>query len=261
MADYIFIRKSRNALSSFLHLFLNILLGVGSIFITVVSGSWIIGLFLVLISKWRMFAVRPRFWFLNLKSNLVDLIVGFSFVFLTYFSGMTLLPVHYTLTALYIIWLVIIKPITKESGNLIQSIFAIILGTSAVILATANLNSAAMILLEFFIGYGASRHVLCQNNNTKDFELTSLICGLLFSEISWLAHSWLIIYSFGTTGIILPQLAVILGIVAFVFHKVYAETTKRDGDLKLKDVTLPVFFGILTIAVIVLGFSNPFFNV
>lgn len=261
MADYIFIRKSRNALSSFLHFFLNILLGVGSIFITIVSGSWIIGIILVIISKWRMFAVRPRFWFLNLKSNLVDLIVGFSFVLLTYFSGTSLLPVHYLLTALYIIWLVIIKPITKEIGNLVQSIFAILLGTSAAILASASLDSTVLIILEFIIGYGASRHVLCQNNNTKDFELTALACGLIFAELSWLSHSWLIIYSFGTTGIILPQLSIILAIIAFIFHKVYTEAVKRESNVRLKDVALPIIFGLATIAIIVIGFSEPFFNV
>ena len=41
-SDYIFIRKSRNIVSDILHVALNLLLGVGSIFFTVVSGSWII---------------------------------------------------------------------------------------------------------------------------------------------------------------------------------------------------------------------------
>ncbi len=261
MADYIFIRKSRNVLSSFLHLLLNVLLGVGSIFATIVSGSWIIGIALVIVSKWRMFAVRPRYWFLNIKSNLVDLIVGFSLVLITYFSGTTLMPIHYILAGLFIIWLVIIKPITKEIGNLIQSFFAIVLGTTAAVLLSANLNSVLIIILEFIIGYGASRHILCQNSSSKDFGFTAMLCGLIFAEISWLSHSWLIIYSYGTTGIILPQLAVILSIVAFAFHKVYEETIRRDGELKFKNVALPVIFGIVTIAVIVIGFSKPFFNV
>ena len=91
-SDYIFIRKSRNALSTALHVTLNILLGVGSIFVTIVSGSWLIGFILVLLSKWRMFAVRPRYLWLNIKSNLVDLIVGFSFVALAFFSGAS--PLH-----------------------------------------------------------------------------------------------------------------------------------------------------------------------
>ena len=261
MADYIFIRKSRNVLSSVLHIFLNILLGLGAIFSCVVSGSWIIGVLLVLISKWRMFAVRPRFWLLNLKSNLVDLTISLSLVFLSYFSGITLLPVHYLLAGVYIIYLIIIKPRSKESGALIQSLLAILLGTTASVLAAASLDSAVLVVLEFIIGYAASRHVLIQNPEAEDFNLTVLICGLIFSEVSWVAHSWLIVYSFGTTGIILPQLSVILAIIGFVFHKVYAEFRQRDGEIKTAEIALPVIFGIITIAVIVIGFSNPFFNV
>lgn len=261
MADYIFIRKSRNVLSSVLHIFLNILLGLGAIFSCVASGSWIVGVTLVLISKWRMFAVRPRFWLLNLKSNLVDIIISLSLVFLSYFSGVTLLPIHYTLAALYILYLIIIKPLSKESGALIQSLLAIFLGTTAAILASASLDSIVVVILEFIIGYAASRHVLIQNPETEDFSLTVFICGLIFSEVSWLAHSWLIVYSFGTTGIILPQLSIILVIFGFVFHKVYAEFRKRDGEIKSVDVALPVIFGIITVAIIIIGFSNPFFNV
>ena len=83
MADYVLIRKSRNMLSSFLHVFLNLVLAIGSIYITFKTTSVVLGLVLVLLSKWRMFAVRPRYWVLNLKSNLVDLIVGCSFVVIT----------------------------------------------------------------------------------------------------------------------------------------------------------------------------------
>ena len=99
MADYSIIRKSRNTLSSFLHVLMNILLGVGSISVTLISGSWILGIILVLISKWRIFAVRPRYWLLNLKSSLVDLIVGASFVVLAYLSGTEILPIHILLAA------------------------------------------------------------------------------------------------------------------------------------------------------------------
>ncbi|MBQ3293902.1 hypothetical protein IJG96_02100, partial [Candidatus Saccharibacteria bacterium] len=98
-SDYIFIRKSRNALSTVLHVVMNILLGIGSVFATIVSGSWIIGFILVLLSKWRMFAVRPHYLWLNIKSNLVDLIVGFSVVLLAFFAGTSTLPVHYILGA------------------------------------------------------------------------------------------------------------------------------------------------------------------
>jgi hypothetical protein len=38
------------------------------------------GYILVLLSKWRMFAVRPRYWLANVRANMTDLIVGLSIV-------------------------------------------------------------------------------------------------------------------------------------------------------------------------------------
>ena len=128
MADYILIRKSRNVISSILHVVLNILLGIGSVAITVITGSWIIGAILVLISKWRIFAVRPRYWLINIKSNLVDLIVGLSFVFITYCSGTDWLPVHLLLGLGYTCWLIFLKPKSSELATSAQSLFCVFLG-------------------------------------------------------------------------------------------------------------------------------------
>ena len=39
---------------------------------------------LVVLSKWRIIAVRPRFWWANIQANLVDLTVGIGVVGLMY---------------------------------------------------------------------------------------------------------------------------------------------------------------------------------
>lgn len=260
MADYIFIRKSRNALSSFLHIFLNILLGVGSILITVVTNTWIFGVILVFLSKWRIFAVRPRYWFLNIKSNIVDIVVGISFVLLAYFSGSTLIVSHYILAALYVIWLIFIKPMSSEAGTVTQSLFAIFFGSTSAIMATSSLDSIVLILVEFIIGYGASRHLFAQHTEGS-FSLMSLVCGLLCAEVSWLCHSWMIIYTFGNTGIVIPQLALILTISAFSFIKIAYSIIKNDNKINYKEILAPAVFGIATISIIVISFSNPIFNI
>ena len=72
MSDHIVLRRGRNVLSSILHVALNIALAVGSVLITWATKSPVIGLSLVLISKWRTFAVRPHYLELNIKANLVD---------------------------------------------------------------------------------------------------------------------------------------------------------------------------------------------
>ena len=82
MADYIFIRKSRNAISSLAHVVLNLLLAVVSIGATVATGSILLGLILIVVSKWRVFAVNHRYWLINLRGGIGDFSGGGSRVLL-----------------------------------------------------------------------------------------------------------------------------------------------------------------------------------
>ncbi len=260
MADYVLARKSRNIASGFVHVFLNLMLGIGAVLITVLSGSPVLGLLLVLVSKWRVFAVRARYFFLNLKSNLVDLIVGMSVVLLTYYAGTAFLPVDFILMVFYSIWLLFIKPLSSERAFLAQSLIAVFLGMSAVIFLTANLDAVFTVLLAFLVGYAASRHVLSQVND-RDFTLTTLVCGLIFAEIAWLCHAWNIVYTFGATGVRIPQLAIILTIFAFVYNYARQAMIKYQEDFRFKHILGPIIFGAVLVGIIVIWFSNPIFNI
>lgn len=260
MADFVFIRKSRNALSSMLHVILNIALAVGSIYITWATGSFLIGLLLVFLSKWRMFAVRPRYWEFNLKSNLVDLIVGCSFIFIAYSAGSTILPIHFVTAVLYSLWLVVLKPKSSEVATNLQSLFAMFFGTAALTLMTASTDSIFLVLGCFIIGYASARHVLVQGEDS-DYNVVILIAGIISAEIAWLCHNWLIVYSFSGTGIIIPQLSLILTIVAYLFGFIYKSLSRNDGKIKWAEISMPAVFSMLLIALIVIWFSQPIFNV
>lgn len=259
MADYILIRKSRNILSTILHIVLNILLGVGSIFLTTITGSFVLGLLLVLVSKWRIFAVRPRYWLLNIKSSLVDLIVGSSFVLISYCSGTTVRPIQLVLAVLYTLWLIVLKPRSSGRANIAQSLFAMFIGTTAAVLISATYDSSILVLASLFIGWATARHVLVQADD-NNFALVTFVCGLISAEITWVFHSWLIVYSFGDTGIIIPQLSIILTVFAFAFARIYQSLSKNDGKLKQDEVAIPTIFSILIILVVVIWFSNPSFH-
>lgn len=260
MADYVLVRKSRNIASNLVHIFLNILLGVGSVLVTVLSASPALGLLLVLVSKWRVFAVRGRYLWLNIKSNLVDIIVGVSVVLITYYAGTTFLPVDVLLAVFYCAWLLFIKPLSSEKATLAQSLIAVFLGMSAAAIAAANLNVIVVVLVAFLVGYAASRHVLAQSSD-KDFTLTTLVCGLVFAEVAWLCQSWAIIYTFGASGIRIPQVAIILTIFAFVYNYARQAMIKYQDDFRFKHILGPVVFGVVLVGIIVIWFSNPIFNI
>lgn len=260
MADYILVRKSRNIISSVLHVFMNAMLGVGSVILTCVSGSWVLGVLLVLISKWRMFAVRPRFWLVNIKANLVDLIVGTSFVLIAYCAGTSFLPIHILIAVLYTLWLIILKPRSSDFATKCQALTAVFLGTTAASLLFGSSDSAYLVIVCFILGYAASRHVLIQSND-EDFSLTTLIAGLLSAEIAWLLHSWLIVYSFGDTGIMVPQLSIILTVFSFIFNRICASASNHDGKLKSEDILIPAIFSLAVVAMVIIWFSKPIFDV
>lgn len=263
MADYALMRKSRNIASNLVHIFLNILLGIGTVLITVLSGSPFIGILLVLVSKWRIFAVRSRYIYISLKANLVDIIVGLSVVLLAYSGGTTFLVSDIILMIFYPIWLLFIKPLSSESANLAQSLIAVFLGISATVIMTSGLNLIWLVLIAFLIGYAASRHVLAQTSD-KDYVLTTIICGIVFAEIAWLSGVWSIVYTyenFGLSGVIIPQLAVILTIFSFVYNYARQAMIKYRDDFRFVHIAGPVVFGIILIGIIVLFFSDPRFTI
>lgn len=260
MADYIFIRKSRNAISSLVHVILNLLLAVVSVGATVITGNFLIGLILIVVSKWRIFAVNHRYWLVNIRSSLVDFIVGVSFVLLAYAAGTTFLPVHFVLMVAYSIWLIVIKPRSTPNAAILQALIAVLMGTTTATVFAALTNSLVLVVSEFLIGFAASHHVLVQGNS-RDPSYISWIVGLIFAEAGWLSCSWLIIYTFGSTGICVSQLAMALAIAIFAFFKVQQEISAHDGKFKLKNVALPVIFSVVVIAVLIIGFSQPRFNI
>ena len=138
---------------------------------------------------------------------------------------------------------------------------AVLLGTTAAVFMTANANSVFLVVLNFIIGYSAARHVLIQSTDDSDYELIPFAGGMLSAEIAWLCHSWLIIYQFNSIGIMVPQLTIIMAISAFIFGFVYKQIKKHEGKLRARDVAMPLAWGILTIAIIILWFSVPKFNV
>ncbi|MDO4742235.1 MAG: hypothetical protein Q4A79_02565 [Candidatus Saccharibacteria bacterium] len=260
MADYVLARKSRNMISDITHVFLNILLGILVVLITVFSASPLIGGLFVIVSKWRVFAVRPRYMLSNLKASLVDFIVGFSVVALAYFAGGSLLTVHFLLMTIYVVWLVFVKPRSSEMATFLQSLIAVFLGISAVMIATSGQNAIIVTFLAFLIGYAASRHILIQTND-KDFTLMTLVLGLVFAEIAWLSQIWSIIYTFGGTGIRIPQAAIILTIFMLVYNYARQARQKFREDFRFRNIAGPVFFGFILVWIIIIWFSDPIFNI
>lgn len=258
MVDYALARKSRNIVSSVTHVILNLLLGVTAIYSTALLNAPVLGIVLVLLSKWRVLAVRMRYWWPNIKANLVDIIVGISMVLLTYYMQPAEWWMNLLMAALYCIWLTVIKPMSSERAALFQSMAAVFFGMSATSIGATNLNVIVQVLFAFLIGYAASRHILTQSED-QDFTITTFASGLVFAEVAWLCDSWSIVYPIFEIRV--PQVAIILTIFIFVYNYARQAMIKYQDDFRFKHILGPVLFGVILIGIIVLGFSDPIFNI
>lgn len=270
MADYVALRRGRNALSTAIHIILNVSLAVATTTLTAISANWVLAVLLVVLSKWRVVAVRPRYWWLNIKANLVDFIVGVSLVLLVYLAN----PAggfpnfwQIVLTIIYIIWLIGIKPRSTAKATELQALFAVFFGTFVVSLITSLIDPVVGVIVSFIIGYGATRHVLMQGDD-HDFTITTFIFGLMMSELYWIFYHWTIAYQLiqsADNGFItsfdIPQFPIVATIMLFVFSRGYKSAVHHDGKIRLDDILAPAIFSALIMVLMVFFYSVPNFNI
>lgn len=251
--EFLKLTKRRSLLSELIYILLNVALAVGLLVIVWAVASPYAAFALVLLSKWRVFAVRPRYWFANLQANMVDVIVGISIVVLLYAASGALIT-QILLTLLYIAWLLVIKPRSKRLFVTIQAGASIFLGTTALALVSYDWFASPVVLLMWVIGYSAARHVLGSYDEAH-VSFYSLVWGLVFAEIGWLTYHWSFAYDLpGMGDIKLSQAALIAIGVSFVAERVYASYTKH-GVVRSGDVVLPILLSA-SVIVILLTFFN-----
>lgn len=232
--------KRRSRLSDIVYVVLNIALAVAVLVIVRYGQSPLLAVGLVLLSKWRALAVKPRFWFANLVANMVDVIVGASLVTLLYVANGEFLA-QIGLTALYTIWLLLIKPRSNKRAVTLQAAAAIFLGITAVATVSYSWDPFFAIILVWLIGYSAARHVLGDYDEPLT-QIYSLITALIFAELTWIGYHWMFAYTVpGMGGTKIPQLAIILTLISFVAERAYA-SYHRYGVVKKNDVLLPIIF-------------------
>lgn len=250
--------KRRSLVSDLIYILLNVGLAVAILLVVWVVESPLPALALVLLSKWRVLAVRPRYWFAHIQANMVDLIVSLGLVVLLYGGhefGEEGMIAQIVLTLLYIGWLLALKPRTRRSFVVAQAGVAIFIGTMAVFSLAYAWPSVLVVLLMFLIGYSAARHVLSAYSDT-DLTLMSLIWGFVLAQLGWLSFHWTIAYAAPfLTSVKLPQITIISLAISFLAERVYSSYAKH-GFVRGNDVMLPALLSLSIIAVIILLFNG-----
>lgn len=252
--------KRRSLVSELIYVLLNVGLAVAVLLVVWVVESPLPAFALVLLSKWRVLAVRPRYWFAHIQANMVDLIVSVGLVVLLYSAGHGLaggegMIAQIVLTLLYIGWLLALKPRTKRAFVVAQAGVAILVGTMALFSLSYAWPSSIVALAMFLIGYSAARHVLSAYSDT-DLTLMSLIWGFVMAQLGWLSFHWTIAYSAPfISDIKLPQVTIIGLALSFLAERVYASYAKH-GAVRNSEVIMPALLSLSIILVVILLFNG-----
>lgn len=245
--DFLKIVRRRSFLSEIIYMGLNIGLAVAIVLVIRATGSPWPAIGLVLLSKWRVLAVRPRYWFVNVQANLVDVIVSVSlvvFLYTTYIgvaessSKLTILGI---LTILYIGWLLFLKPRSKRVYVVAQAGVALFVGVTALFMLSYSLPASVTVLFMWLIGYATARHTLSSYEESHILFL-SLIWGFVMAELGWLAYHWTVAYTpLGIESVIFPRAALTIICIGFVIHKAY-DSFYHHQKIRTNDVLLPILF-------------------
>ncbi len=151
-----------------------------------------LALALVVLSKWRMFAVRPRFWPAILRANAVDLTVGISAVIFMQLSlDRPLLQVLWA--ALYAAWLLILKPGTGIVRVSLQAFVAQFVGLMALYAVWTDGPLFGLVFISALICYVAARHFFDSFEEPYS-KMLSYLWAYFAAALVWLLGHWLLYY-------------------------------------------------------------------
>lgn len=254
------IKKRRSVLSEIVYIALNIGLAILVLITIRVTGSMWLAFVLVLMGKWRVFAVRPRFWVANIQANLVSTIVSVSFVVLLFVansadaSDSQILAIQSILVILDLCWLLLLKSQSKRIYVVMQAGIALLLGITAIFNLSYGWVASIVVLLVWLVGYATARHILGTYDDERHAALLSLAWGLVLAEIGWLAYHWTVGYPIATP--FLPQVSIIVACFGFLTYKSY-DSYYHHQVIRFKDVFLPLIFMLNIVVSLVLFFNKP----
>jgi hypothetical protein len=173
-------------------------IGVNVVFVAVIYAMityWelvLLATILVLLSKWRVFAVQPRFWLPNVRANLVDIIVGIGSIIMIFQAPHAWLAIVWSL--LYLIWLLFLKPQSEELWVGAQAFWAQFIGLLAIFaVPTFVKHPLVMCAFAWLIAWSAARHFFT-NYEEPHYRTLGLTWGFLSSLLAWLSLHWLQYY-------------------------------------------------------------------
>src|SRR5665213_3663709 len=188
--------KPIGGFSHTIHLGLLVLLPIVIFILVRLNNGFIqVALVIILLSKWRMFAVRPRYWGANIQANAVDIIVGISTLIFMVHTSSSLWQLVWA--ALYAVWLIVIKPNSSVLGMISQALIGQTFGLMALFLEWPAAPLYGLVAGAGIICYAAARHFF-ESFDEPYTKLLAYTWGYFGAALTWVLGHFLIL-SHGVT--------------------------------------------------------------
>lgn len=206
-----------------------------------------LAILLILLSKWRMFAVRPRYWLANIVSNGIDVLVAVAFVL---FMASTSVQWWQVLWAvLYAGWLVWLKPRNDVLSVSAQAMVGQLLGLAVFYLKFGDTPLPALVAGTWAIAYLAARHFLTSFEEPHT-SLISHVWGYFAAALAFVLGHWLLFY--GSVA----QIIVILTVIGYSLAALYYLDAADRLSRLVRRQLLAVMCAILLIVIVLSNWTG-----
>lgn len=235
--------KPKNGLANIFHIILTLLLPI-LVYVLVAMHFAMAAVLLVLLSKWRMFAVKPRHWPANIRANAIDIIVGLSlvvFMMTAAQAGSQLFQLFWAFT--YAIWLLFIKPGSQVVSVSMQALIGQFLGMTALFLRFGGVDPAILVVASWGVCYLAARHFLASFDEplTRFF---SYMWGYFGATVVWILSHYLLYHG------AFFQPVLLINVISFGLGTLYyLQETDRLSTFYQRQIT---FIAIAVVLILVI---------
>lgn len=203
-----------------------------------------VALAVILLSKWRIFAVQPRHWLAHFRTNAVDII--FSLSILAFMTGTASMSVQLLWVLIYEIWVLYIKPGEKPILVTLQALIAQLAGLVALFVALDQVPTALYILAGAAILYYSARHFF-GSFEEGHYHTYSLVWAVFGASLIWVLSHWLLFYG------PIAQVALMLSVIGYGLAALYY---LHETDRLSKLVQRQVIFVVIALVGVMLLLSD-----
>ncbi len=167
---------------------------------------------IVLLSKWRMLAVKMRHWPANIRSNAVDIFVGLSTVVFMSIASTQILQIVWVVA--YTAWLLFVKPKSSELWIGMQAMIAQTMTLIALFLIWNEASETALTFAVWGVTYLCARHFLAAFDEAMA-RASAYVWAFFAACLTWLTAHWLLYYK------AVSQPALILTVLGYGMASLY----------------------------------------